>query len=79
MEAALRLVLPPGLEPRALGAALRAAHPDCTAQECLVRAALPDLSVLPARSAADFAAGDIVAVDGWILSRTEAWLCAALA
>jgi hypothetical protein len=71
--------LPPGLDPRAIGAALRAAHPGCSAAACRARAALADLGGLGAASAADFARGDTVTVDGWVLSRTEAWLCATLA
>lgn len=79
LRAALRHHLPPGLDPAALGAALRAAHPACSTQDCLARAALADPAALPAQSAADFAEGHTVIVDGWVLSRTEAWLCAALA
>lgn len=77
--AALRRHLPPGLDPHAIGAALRAAHPACTQADCRARAALPDLARLAAASSADFARGDTVTVDGWVLSRTEAWLCATLA
>ncbi len=77
--AALAAHLPPGLDPRAIGAALRAAHPGCSAAACRARAALADLGGLGAASAADFARGDTVTVDGWVLSRTEAWLCATLA
>ena len=77
--AALRQHLPPGMDPHAIGAALRAAHPGCTTADCHTRAALPDLARLPAASTADFARGDTVTVDGWVLSRTEAWLCATLA
>ena len=79
LATSLRQHLPPGLDPRALGAALRAAHPGCTAADCLARAALPNPADLPARSSADFAAGRTITVNGWVLSRTEAWLCAALA
>ena len=80
LESALRRTLPPGLDPRALGTALRAAHPACTTADCLAHAAPPDnLATLPSRSAADFANGHTITVNGWILSHTEAWLCAALA
>jgi len=75
----LRRILPPGLDPAAIGAALRASYPGCTRGECRTRAALADLANLPARAAADFAAGRTVTVEGWILSRTEAWLCATIA
>jgi hypothetical protein len=75
----LRRILPPGLDPAAIGAALRASYPTCSRGECRTRAALADLANLPARAAADFAAGHTVIVEGWILSRTEAWLCATLA
>lgn len=78
LTAALRDVLPPSLDAGALGRWLRAAHPACTPAECLVRAGVRDLATLPSRVAADFAAGRVVAVDGWLLSRTEAWLCAAI-
>jgi hypothetical protein len=72
-------LLPPGLDPLAIGAALRAVHPGCTRADCFAHAALADLAALPSVAAADFAAGRTVTVDGWILSHTEAWLCAALA
>lgn len=78
LAAALHRHLPPGLDPAVLGAALRVAHPTCTTADCLARAALPNPADLPARAAADFAAGRTLAVNGWILSETEAWLCAAL-
>ncbi len=77
--AALRRGLPPGLDPHQIGAALRVTHPDCSTADCLARAALPNFADLQARIAADFAAGRTVTVDGWLLSHTEAWLCAALA
>jgi hypothetical protein len=77
--AALRRALPPGLDPYAIGTALRATHPACSTADCRARAALPNPADLPARIAADFAAGRTVTVDGWVLSHTEAWLCAALA
>jgi len=34
------------------------------------------LAVVDARTRAEFGAGDIVRVDGWVLARTEARLCA---
>lgn len=77
--ATLRRHLPPGLDPHEIGAALRATHPTCSTADCLARAALPNPADLPSRIAADFTAGATVTVDGWVLSHTEAWLCAALA
>ncbi len=77
--AALRRHLPPGLDPHAIGATLRAAHPACSPADCQARAALSDLADLAAASTADFARGNTVTVDGWVLSHTEAWLCATLA
>ena len=79
IAAALRAILPPGLDPYRLGAQFHVDQPNCNPAHCLDRATLPDLAALPARVAADFAAGDTVTIDGWVLSRTEAWLCAALA
>jgi len=76
---ALRRHLPQGLDPHAIGAAQRAAHPTCTPADCHAHAALPTLAALPSAIAADFAAGHTVTIDGWLLSRTEAWLCATLA
>ncbi len=76
---ALRRALPPGLDPYAIGTALRATHPACSTADCLARAALPNPADLPARIAADFATGHTITVDGWLLSHTEAWFCAALA
>ena len=76
--AALHRQLPPGLDPRAIGAALRAAPPGSGAAVWRAGADLPSPDELPARAAADFAAGRIVIVQGWILSRAEGWACAAL-
>jgi len=79
VESILARTLPPGLDPRALGRVMRAAHPTCTPADCHAHAALPTLAALPSAIAADFAAGHTVTIDGWLLSRTEAWLCATLA
>ena len=76
---ALRRHFPPGLDPIALGARLRAANPEQSVMEWRIHAPLGAIADLPARAAADFAAGRTLAVDGWLLSRTEARLCAALA
>jgi hypothetical protein len=83
LATALRDVMPPGLDPLAVGRRLLAAPgaPSCRG-DCLARAgvdtALP-AAPLRARVAEDFADGRVVAVDGWRLSATEAWMCAALA
>jgi len=79
VAAMLARTLPPALDARSIGRALRAAHPACTTADCRARAALADLAALPTATTADFATGATVTVDGWVLSRTEAWLCAALA
>lgn len=79
----LHALLPPGLDPAQLGAAVRAGaaeRPDLAG--CLAHAAVPAEAqgwgwVAP-RVAADFAAGRTVAAAGWQLATTEAWLCAAL-
>lgn len=81
LEDTLREVLPPGLDPRALGERLLAERQGTPHRAaCLAHAGGPAAPRdLKARVAADFAAGRILAVDGWQLSATEAWLCAALA
>lgn len=72
-----------------LGANLHAAATIPLA-DCLHRAGfggpLPDRATLAAQTTAqitaqitdDFAAGRVVTLAGWHLSRTEAWLCAAI-
>lgn len=77
---------------RALGCAYLRLHPEEAAREPLLERLLPDiqrgsevlrrLTTARLREAArrqrerDFARGDTVLIDGWILARTEARLCA---
>ncbi len=81
LHATLAAILPPGLDPARLGAELYAAAPIPLA-DCLHRAGLcgplPSRATLTAQIANDFAAGRVVTIAGWHLSRTEAWLCAAI-
>ena len=81
LRASLAIILPPALDPAALGAELHAAAPVLLA-DCLHRAGLgdadPNPAWLAARSAGDSAAGQVLTPAGWHLSRTEAWLCAAI-
>lgn len=85
LHATLAAILPRGLDPAHLGAELHAAAAIPLA-DCLHRAGLrgpfPDRATLAAQIAAqitdDFAAGRVITLAGWHLSRTEAWLCAAI-
>ncbi len=63
---------------RQLGLSYRAAHPDEDELGLLqeLTAGITDSSLASADIRGDFARGDIVTVDGWVLSRTEARLCA---
>jgi len=84
LRACLADVLPPALDPLAIGWAVLATQgPDCDAAACLRHAGRP--AAIPpvwgwvaAQVRDDFAAGRIMQVAGWQLSRTEAWLCAVL-
>ena len=60
---------------RAIGAAYLRAHPRDTLADAHTAARLPRPH-LAARVREDFAAGRVVMLDGWMLSVTEARLCA---
>ena len=81
LDACLHRLLPPGIDVARLGARAQASKPVGLA-ECLrlagVMDAAPGWDWVPAQVSEDFATGRIVTVDGWQLSQTEAWLCAAL-
>lgn len=73
---------------RAVGAAYLRLHPEVAAAERLTALLGADLgddegaalaSRLAARQRADFGAGRTVVVEGWVLSLTEARICALLA
>jgi hypothetical protein len=89
LRAMLRTVLPPGLDPDGIGRLVAAQALDRPGRAvCLARAGAPAAlwqaegaarwDWVARQVAADFAAGRIVAVDGWQLAASEAWLCAAL-
>ena len=76
----LAALLPPGLNPAAIGAALQAQTPTPFAA-CLDTAGCslaPSPAWLAGRVTEDFTTGRTLTVAGWHLSHTEAWLCAAL-
>lgn len=86
LHAVLAGILPPGLNPSALGAAMcataRREGAPLNAATCLRMAGVPGTSAgwswVAAQVAEDFAEGRMVDVQGWQLAHTEAWLCAAL-
>lgn len=66
---------------RVVGRRYRAIHPDDELDLAIDLASLPDDAAVAALGdavAADFAAGRIVVVDGWVLARTEARAAALL-
>lgn len=73
---ALRRHLPAGVDPAVVGREMRRTL-GLSASEC-ARMAMGCVPHLAMQSAADFAAGNTVMVAGWMLSRTEALLCAGL-
>lgn len=79
LRASLDGILPRALDPGHLGAALHTPAPVCLA-DCLHHAGtlVPEHAWVAAQVAEDFARGRVVNVNGWRLSHTEAWLCAAI-
>jgi len=75
---AIEKFFPDSAEVSRLGRAYRVSFPGENDSEILrsLLAELAELSVAEAAIQADFLNGDVVMLDGWILSRTEGRLCA---